>query len=324
MAKIDKKDLKLLSVIDMNARITIPVLAKRIGVSRQVAEYRLNKLIKNGAIQGTRAVYDHRKLGKHVYRVLFRLYQSPKQSIDEFAEYIIKNYDVMWAAKLGGGWDLVVNFVAKDTQTFDDQFAKITEQKGKIIQQYHMLTYVNITDCHRGYLTGKKEKEYFIHSMRGPEEKIDKEDTIIIKELGDNCRETNINIGKKAGLTGNAVRYRIRRYKKEKILLGFRTILDPNKIGYKNNLVLLTINNLSAIGEKSLYEYLMHHNNVTFIVKHIGAFRIAFEIETKTSEELEETIRIIRTIFSDLVNDVRVYPVLKEYTATYNASISPQ
>jgi len=305
----------------MNARIPIPALAKKIGVSRQVAEYRLNKMIREGTIQHVRAVYDHSKLGQNIYRVLFQLYQSPERNIDDFVHYLVKNYKIMWAARLGNGWDLVVNFVAKDIQTFDDQFMKLANENKNSIQQYHILTYVNITDCHRGYYTGKKEETIFKHEMRGPAIKLDDEDKTILKMLGEDCRTPNMTIGNKVRMTGNAIRYRIRRYEKEGLLLGYRTIPNPTMMGRQNNLVLLTINNLSKTGEKSLYEYLTHHQSITFIVKHVGTFRIAFEIETRTTEELENTIREIRTTFHEIVSDVRAYPVLKEYTAKYDEGI---
>ena len=321
MLKIDKKDLKLLSVLDMDARLPIPALAKKIGVSRQLAEYRFKRLVSEKVILHAMAVYDQRTFGQNIYRVLFQLYQSSEKIVEAFVHYLIEEYHIMWAAKLGGGWDLVVNFVAPDIQTFDEQFMRIARDYENLIQQYHILTYVSITDCHRGYLLAKKEQRTFVHLQNGSLLHLDEKDRKLLTLLAENCRENNITLGKKVGLTGNAVRYRIKQYEAQGLLLGYRLFIDASLLGYQNHLVLLTVNNLTEKNGKRLQEYLLQHHQITFVVKHLGAYRIAFEIESPTIESLETTLREIRTTFSTLVSDLRVFAVLKEYVANYAAGI---
>ena len=52
MAKItlDKKDLRILDELDKNPNLNTNQIAKKVGISRQVAEYRLNKLISQKTI----------------------------------------------------------------------------------------------------------------------------------------------------------------------------------------------------------------------------------------------------------------------------------
>ena len=47
---MDKKDKKLLAELMINSRTPINQLAKKVGISREVATYRLNKLIKDKRI----------------------------------------------------------------------------------------------------------------------------------------------------------------------------------------------------------------------------------------------------------------------------------
>jgi len=317
MIKLNRKDLKILSLLDMNARMSLPQLAKKVGISRQLLEYRINRLRNEGVIVCSVAVYDQKVAGTNIYRVLLQLYNIDDKEIKEFIEYLKKNYRIMWLARIGNGWDLIINIMATDTYEFDNIFMSIMENHDKIIQNYIILTYVNIRDLPRNYISEIKSNTMFFHEMSDKRIELDQKDRKIVELLGKDCLQSNIQIGKQVGLTGNAVKYRVKNYIENKFLLGFRTIINPNKLGYQNFLTFLIINNLKTSDEKRLLEYFKNHKNITFVVKHIGQFRIGLEIEARNVEHLEQIIRELRTNFKELINDVRIFPVLEEYIFNY-------
>ncbi len=69
MFKLDLKDRKLLYELDCNSRQTIQQLAKKIGLSKDAVNYRINKLIRNGIIKSFNAVIDTGKLGFISFRL---------------------------------------------------------------------------------------------------------------------------------------------------------------------------------------------------------------------------------------------------------------
>lgn len=52
MLKLNLKDRKILSILDMNARTPLSQIAKQVGLSREVVHYRIQQLEKKGAIEG--------------------------------------------------------------------------------------------------------------------------------------------------------------------------------------------------------------------------------------------------------------------------------
>ena len=48
--KLDLKDKKILYELDLNSRATLNEIAKKVGLSKQVVDYRLKNLIKNNVI----------------------------------------------------------------------------------------------------------------------------------------------------------------------------------------------------------------------------------------------------------------------------------
>jgi len=319
--KIDTKDRKIIRNLEFNARMPIPQLAKRVGISRQVAEYRLRRLKENKVISFTASVFDQKVAGINIFRVILRLSKITKEKREEFINYVRINYPLMWLAKLGNGWDLIMNFMAKDSYEFDNMLMKITDNYGEYINNYIILTYINIYDMSRSYILPgaikQNEERYFFHEMGDRQIKLDEIDREIAKILSLDCTVSDIAIGQKLGITGNTVKNRIKRMIDEKFLLGHRVLINPASIGYNLDIVFLEINNLQSKTEKELYTYLKSQPNITFIVKHIGIFRIGFEIETKDAKELDTIISDLRNRFSHIINNLEVFPVLEEFELKY-------
>ena len=71
--ELDLKDKKILTELEMNARIPHSELGKRIGLSKQVIKYRIEKLEKGKYIQGYNALIDLERLGETIYVVYLKL-----------------------------------------------------------------------------------------------------------------------------------------------------------------------------------------------------------------------------------------------------------
>src|SRR3989344_9070478 len=91
-ASLDVKDRKILYELDVNARQSASEIGKKVGLSKQVVTYRINKLIETGVIQEFYAVYDTSKLGFATYKIFLRLQNADINKQNEIIEYI-KNHE---------------------------------------------------------------------------------------------------------------------------------------------------------------------------------------------------------------------------------------
>ena len=71
--KIDMKDKRILDALDKTPNIPLSKLAKKVGISAQVAEYRLNRLISQKTIYAFYTFVDPGKLGYALFRVNIKL-----------------------------------------------------------------------------------------------------------------------------------------------------------------------------------------------------------------------------------------------------------
>ena len=73
--KLDQKDKKLLYELDFHSRDPYSKLSKRVNLSKQGVEYKINNLIKKGVIKGFYPVINVPKLG-FIYCMLFLTLQN--------------------------------------------------------------------------------------------------------------------------------------------------------------------------------------------------------------------------------------------------------
>ncbi len=319
MKKIDKKDRRIIRQLDMNARMPIKELAKKVQVSREVAEYRVKRLTKFGIITGAHTVFNVDVIGYRSYRLLLRLFNLKQEEKEKLIKHFENHPNTWWVASIGGRWDIILNFVAKDQAEFNDIFDDLVAKFGQYLQDYEVLTYINIHDYSRKYIleTKSEEKEFF-HPMRYNENvKIDKTDFEMMSLIANNAQLSFTDIGKKVNLTRNAIKHRINNLEKSKLILGYRLAYHPSKLGYNSYLLLLNINNLKKEREQKLLQYAKMNLNIIFVVKHIGKYRITFECEVENEKEFHNILVDIRDKFNDILTDFDFFPIFYDHKINY-------
>ena len=88
--KLDKLDLKILKILDWNARMPNSKVAKKVGSSKDVVAYRIKRLEETGIIKSYFPVLDMYKLGFHTSRIYFDLEELSFEKEKEFVSFLDK------------------------------------------------------------------------------------------------------------------------------------------------------------------------------------------------------------------------------------------
>lgn len=117
--KLDGIDLKILSAVQREGRITKLDLAERVGLSATPAWMRLRKLEKAGIIRGYRADLDL-KLVAPIATVLVEvtLGSHRQADFDRFERAIRDTPEIVACWAVGGGVDYVLKVVARDIDSY--------------------------------------------------------------------------------------------------------------------------------------------------------------------------------------------------------------
>ena len=102
---MDKIDQKLLAELDINSKIPLSILARKIRISQQQADYRIKRLIKEGFITKFGTIINLKSLGLEHYRIFFNFNYNSKYSNKEILEFLKNQKGVYWAARTGGKFE---------------------------------------------------------------------------------------------------------------------------------------------------------------------------------------------------------------------------
>lgn len=317
--KLDLKDRKILRELDMNARMNTKELAKKVGLSRQVVMYRIERMKKEGLLLGAIAIFDSAVVGQRWFRVVIRLQKITLEKKREVIEYFKKHPNTLWLGEVGGNWDFVINFVTEDQFSFNQIFEKVLEEWGTFIQKYEVLTYINVRDQERKYLLPKyeTEKNEIFHEMkRNKEVKLDELDKKIISILSKDVWLSSTQIGMKLKVNYKTIQQRIKEMEKNKIILGYRLLIHARKVGMESHMLFLGIHTYKPELEKKLNEFL-RHPNVTFLVKHLGLWRIGLEFEVSSNKEFQDFLVELRTMFGEIISTYETFPIFEDHLVNY-------
>ncbi|MCX6778347.1 MAG: AsnC family transcriptional regulator [Candidatus Micrarchaeota archaeon] len=316
---LDLRDKKMLRELDMNAKMSRKVLARRLRLSKQAVLYRIGKMQERGLLLGAITIFDSAVVGKRWFRVVLQTKSMNKDEKLAFIEFFGKHPNIVWLGEVGGNWDYVINFMADDQFAFNEIFEQILSKWGHFIQKYEVLTYINIRDQERAYLLPdyKKKRQFMLHEMRyNREVKLDDLDRRIIGILSKDAWKSALEIGNSLGVSYKTVQNRIRALEQNGVILGYRLIVHPRKLGYESYMLFLGIHVYRPELEKKLYEFL-DHPNVTFLVKHLGTWRIGMEVEVSSAREFQDFLIELRSRFGDIISAYETFPIFHDHVINY-------
>lgn len=117
--KLDTRDLRILSVLSREGRITMSELAVRVNLSATPCWERLKRLEDAGIIIGYRAEVELRKIAPHVTVFVVVEIENHRAERVRVFEEAMAHYDEItscWA--LGGGYDYLLQIVTRDIDSY--------------------------------------------------------------------------------------------------------------------------------------------------------------------------------------------------------------
>ena len=122
MREIDKTDRKILYYLDRDARMPLTVLAKKVGTSKEVAHYRLKRLVREKRISKFYTIINNGKFGYYLFKMYIQLQNTNKESEEKMIEYLYSHPRYAWSCFSSGKWDMLVAVWAKDPLDFEENF----------------------------------------------------------------------------------------------------------------------------------------------------------------------------------------------------------
>ena len=313
---IDERDKKILGELEKDARQTDSTIAKKVRLSKQVVNYRIQQMVKNQVINNFYAVVNVGNLGLTTYYVFLQLEKISKEKEEKILKEINSIDEVGWLISCIGKWDIVLNLNESSVLNFERTLNKIIKICEPNLYDYKF-TILSEAE-HLGYkFLGSKNYKSLFQGERDKSLKLDATDEKILRVLSQNARIDAVSLSKKLRMPLHILSYRVKKLIKGGIIEGFRPKLNINKLGYQWHLLLIKLGYEDDEERKKLITFCKSHKNTYYVTSTIGDYNLMLDLHIKSAEEL---IKIKKELQEKFPNSIKAYEsvmVAEEFKIDY-------
>ncbi len=318
MIKIDLKDLKILYELSKNCRLPASQIAKRVGLSQQVVDYRINRLVKLGVIAAFITEINIEKLGFNRHIMYLQLKKVDESKEKEIISYFVNHPFLTWVVTSTGKWSIIMDIIAKDLKQVNEIVDGLKQKYGEFLGEYKIASQIEYQYFHSKYYGFKEEK--FEKKQPTLDHKMGEIDLKLLKILSNNARIDFVKLSSQLGLTANAIKNRVKKLIQNGIIKAF--FIEPNKtaLGFEQYNIQFTLENLSKEQENKLFNYIIHHPNIHFYYKPMGHWDLEIGIFVENPGQLRRIILDLRNKFPDII---KIYDTVLFYEEPKSNIVPP-
>jgi Lrp/AsnC family leucine-responsive transcriptional regulator len=303
MEKLDLKDRKILYNLDLNCRQSNTQIGKKVGLSKQVVDYRIKRMEEDKIITRYWTNIDSYRFGYQVYRY-YLITQNASFSKKEEIVQQIADYKNTWVTGLiKGNYDIVAVIWVKSIPEFYQFWDNFNEAYGDYIAEKIFSVYLEADVYPLSFLLGE---DYSKEDRKNPQHNggknpisIDKQDGILLNEIVTNARIPLIDLADKLNCSSQAANYRLKQLMTKEIIQGFHVGINIDKIGYEHYKVDIWLKELSK--RRKLWKFIGEFPYVTFINTSAGYADIEIEFNIENLDSLLEYMDELQVKFSNVI-----------------------
>ncbi len=286
--ELDLLDRKLIYFLDRDARQGIASVAKRLHIGRNVALYRLNRLMERGIIKGSFAEINNTILGYHSFRIFLKLGKTTESKLSNLFNFVEKNKNILWLSRVLGKWDLDMVFMTKSVGEFEKFRRELFLKFNELIERFEIALLTKICHYPKDYLFGDIRKNMTPSVLDIEKDnacQIDDADEELLSILSKDASINIVDIAQRMKLSINTIKKKIKNLEEKEIILGYRLFLDIEKLGYQYYKLHLSLQNYNEKDIAEISDWLASRSYVVYTDHYINGED--FEIELHLKNELE-------------------------------------
>lgn len=137
MLKLDDRDLKILSILQKEGRISKTALAERVNLTPAPCWERLKRLEKAGIITGYHAEVALSRIAPHVVVFMAAELEGHRaENFQLFERWVQKVDEVVGCWAVGGGFDYILQIVARDIDAYQRLVDRLLEARLGLVRYF--------------------------------------------------------------------------------------------------------------------------------------------------------------------------------------------
>jgi DNA-binding Lrp family transcriptional regulator len=303
MVEIDLKDRKILYQLDLNCRQSNAQIGKKVGLSKQVVDYRIKRMEEDGVIINYYTMINSFKLGYNCFRIYINFHDINHQTKQEIIQYFC-SYKDSWAVLTANApIDLDVVVWVKNIYNFYHFWEVTLDKYQNFFSQVIISIYVEGIDFEKSFLL--EENHEILKRINWCQRSnetiviIDKTDYLILENIVLNARISIIEIANKIGRSSQSINYRIKNLIKNYVVQGFRVNINYNLLGLQVQSVDFYLKEHKC--KKEIIHFIKENPSLFCINFPLGWSDFTLEYAVKDTSQIESIIQDIDAKFPNII-----------------------
>ncbi len=136
--------------------------------------------------------------------------------------------------------------------------------------------------------------------------KLDLKDKKLLYWLDQDSRATNKELGKKVGLSEQAIGYKLKRLEENRVIKKYVTFVNTPSLGYMHYKILLRLHNTNVKKEKEIIDILVKNKNIRWVVSCSGKWDINFSMLARNPAEFTRIYREIERKIGNYISEKNI------------------
>ena len=321
--QIDAPDREILYELTTNARRQNNRMARDIGISNQLFDYRVSRMIKTGIVPKFIPLVRIDSFGMGFYRALLRIEKASAKRKHEIKDYITNNKSVFQLIEAVGSWDLSVNFVCRDIRGFNAEIDKLATRFSENIRQYTTMAFSRSVYFNRRFFTKRapEAKTAMLYGGSASAEHLDDKDLLILDQLFKNARMPNFTISKNTKIAMNTIKSRIRSMENRGVIQGYRAFLRPMPFGVVRKKVMVR-SYCPVRTEQLLNDFALNNPHVYVIEKMSGRWDFEVVLEAFGHREFQGILQKMRDAISEVPFDYEMIDIAYNHDMNFGSLLA--
>lgn len=311
---LDKKDREVVYELEQDSRRSLGQIAKKVGLSKQTLHYRIERLMKEGAISSFVTTIDASKLGYANHDVWIQLGMMEPKRKKALIDYLVEHPKIRLVATCGGKFDILIGILAESIPEYNSILKNIQVRFLGDMKNHFTNISSESSTYPRSYLVegyaSHEERKGRTHGSGNERAGADMADLAIVGALARNARAETVEIARKAKIAPNTVRAKMKRLHDTGIIQGYSIVVQPCLIGIQSYVLLINTHEMGGLKEKEIERFCIASNNVTSLFKTVGKWDICIGFEVEGDGGFQDFLFDFRTRFADIIKEYEYVPIL--------------
>ena len=317
MAKgIDLYDRKIVYHLDVNARMPVAQLAKKINLSKETVNYRIRRLQKRKYIDHFYILVNASNLGYKYYKAYMSIENATPAIEKEIGDFIISEPSCINLRMLGGEYALVFTSIHKQVAGLREFMQRLGKKYGQYIADKSIHTVVATHKFNQRVLHEGPGLHKVLYHGDLSEPEVDKVDRSILCALSQNARMKLAEMARSIGVDPRVVRYRIKRLEKERIIVGYHMRLHLPTISHDLSQVDIALRDISAV--PAMLQFFDSTNMCVMGYENIGRYDLTVELYAEDAQEFKRIMDEFQKRFIKHYIWFSAHDIYQDYVENYS------